>query len=76
MSYRIIYSEITASRDDAVSRQHTAHSEVFANEPQALERARELLEAGEHQGVRVHDQSGNELSGVRLQLRLGGFSGN
>jgi hypothetical protein len=76
MSYQIMYNEITASRCDPEWRQHTSHFEVFTNEPQALRRARELLEAGEHHGVRVRDQSGNELSGIRLQLKLGGFSGN
>jgi len=34
-----------------------------------------LLETGEHHGVAVEDGSGNALCGVRLQLKLGGFSG-
>jgi hypothetical protein len=50
-------------------------TEEFPTEHQALGRARELLESAQHQGVALHDHSGNELSGVRLQWRLGGFSG-
>jgi hypothetical protein len=71
MSYRIIYSETAAPRADI----GTAWAEEFTTEHQALERARELLETGEHHGVALQDHRGNELSGVRLQLRLGGFSG-
>ncbi|MBV8776677.1 MAG: hypothetical protein JO032_12740 [Alphaproteobacteria bacterium] len=66
MSYRITYGENrTAAPADAV------RSEEFSHEHQALGRARELLATGEHHGVAVRDDSGNELSGVRLQLKLG-----
>jgi len=75
MGYRIVYNEIPV-RGSADWRQGTAWSEDFISEQQALGRARELLEAGEHHGVAVQDHSGNELSGVRLQLKLGGFSGD
>jgi hypothetical protein len=71
MSYRIIYNEIpTVER-----RRSTMWTEEFSTEHQALGRARELLETAEHHAVAVRDHSGNELSGVRLQWRLGGFSG-
>jgi hypothetical protein len=76
MSYRIIYNEMPAPRGDAGWRQGAAWSEEFSAEHQALGRARELLEDGEHHGVAVRDQSGNELSGIRLQLKLGGFLGD
>lgn len=73
MTYRIIYSEIPAPR--AARLRRTVATEEFATEHQALGRARELLEAGEHHGVAVCDHTGNELCGVRLQWRLGGFAG-
>jgi hypothetical protein len=74
MSYRIIYNE-TTSRAQTEWRQGAVWTEEFATEHQALGRARELLETGQHQGVALHDHTGNELFGVRLQWRLGGFSG-
>ena len=45
--------------------------EEYRTEGEALGRVCELLEAGEHDGVSVHDGSGNILCGVRLQLKLG-----
>jgi hypothetical protein len=75
MSYRVIYKEPSLPRTDPRRWQGAVSSEEFAMEHQALGRARELLETGEHQGVVMHDHSGNELSGVRLQWRLGGFAG-
>jgi hypothetical protein len=68
MIYRIIYSETVE--------QLTAATEEFSSEHQALSRARELLETGEHHRVAVDDGDGHLLHGVRLQLKLGGFSGN
>ena len=75
MSYRVIYNEPPMLRAPADWWRGTEWSEEFTTEHQALGRARELLEAGEHHSVAMHDHSGNELSGVRLQWRLGGFSG-
>ena len=75
MSYRVIYQETAAPRAKAEWRQRTVWTEEFSSEHQALGRARELIETGEHHGVAMRDQGGNELSGVRLQWRLGGFSG-
>lgn len=75
MSYRVIYIETSLPRPTPARRQATMSSEEFATEHQALGRARELLEAGVHHDVAMHDHSGNELSGVRLQWRLGGFTG-
>lgn len=71
MSYRIIYSETLLCGDEIASAEDMAASEEFATEHQALSRARELLETGEHHGVAVRDDRGNELCGVRLQLKLG-----
>ena len=75
-SYRIIYNETPALRANSEWRRGTIWTEEFSTEQQALGRARELLETGEHHSVAVRDYSGNELSGVRLQLKLGGFSGD
>jgi hypothetical protein len=68
MRYRIIYDDTPLPRGDG-------RAEEYATEHQALGRARELIETGQHHGVAVCDHQGNELSGVRLQLRLGGFLG-
>jgi hypothetical protein len=68
MTYRIIYSETPVAP--------TALLEEYPHEHQALGRARELLETGEHHSVAVDDGAGNTLHGVRLQLKLGGFSGD
>jgi hypothetical protein len=76
MSYQIIYNEMTVPRAKAGWRGSTVWTEEFSSEHQALGRARELLETGEHHGVAVRDHGGNELCGVRLQLKLGGFSGD
>jgi len=71
MTYRIIYNEPPAPR----TARRTVWTEEFPTEHQALGRAGELLETGEHHGVAVRDHSGNELCGVRLQWKLGGFAG-
>jgi hypothetical protein len=68
MTYRIIYRETPTVP--------ATSAEEFSQEHQALGRARELLEAGEHHGVAVDDGRGNTLHGVRLQLKLGGFKGD
>jgi hypothetical protein len=76
MSYRIIYNETALLLDEEERDRGSVWAEEFSTEHQALGRARELLETGEHHSVAVQDQRGNELSGVRLQLKLGGFSGD
>jgi hypothetical protein len=76
MSYRIIYDEMPPARIDAGWRRGTMWTEEFSTEHQALGRARELFETGEHHCIAVHDHGGNELCGVRLQWKLGGFSGD
>ena len=74
MTYRIIYGEAAAIV--AAAEGHAALTEEFSSEHQALGRARELLEAGDHLHVAVDAGDGNMLHGVRLQLKLGGFSGD
>jgi len=61
MTYRIIYDDFRAR----------GLMEEYAREHDALDRARELLESGEHHRLAVADGEGNVLHGVRLQLRLG-----
>jgi len=75
MTYRIIYNETPVLRESVERWRGPAWSEEFADEHQALGRTRELIETGEHYSVAVDDGTGNVLSGVRLQWRLGGFSG-
>ena len=45
--------------------------EQFSTEYEALRRARELLEEDLTTVVAIHDAAGNQLAGLRLQLRLG-----
>jgi hypothetical protein len=75
MSYRIVYNAISTSQTKTEPRRSPVSTEEFPTEHQALGRARELLETTEHHAVAVHDHHGNELFGVRLQWRLGGFTG-
>jgi hypothetical protein len=75
MSYRIVYNAVATLQTQTDRPRSAVSTEEFPTEHQALGRARELLERAEHHAVTVHDQRGNELSGVRLQWRLGGFTG-
>lgn len=75
MSYRVIYQEAAVPQAKTERREGTVWMEEFSSEHQALGRARELIETGEHHGIAMRDHGGNEISGVRLQWRLGGFSG-
>ena len=45
--------------------------ERFSTEHEALNRARELFEKDETIAVAICDAAGNQLAGVRLQLKLG-----
>jgi hypothetical protein len=71
MIYRISYSDGSAGASKRTRKAKTGLVEEYRTEREALGRARELLEAGEHDGVLVRDDSGNVLCGVRLQLKLG-----
>ena len=59
MAYRVVYDRQLAE----IEEYHTEH--------EALRRARDLLDDGDHETVLVADDDGNTLAGVRLQLRLG-----
>jgi len=45
--------------------------EYFSTEHEALYRARELVEGDEARTVAICDDAGNQLAGVRLQLKFG-----
>jgi hypothetical protein len=71
MTYRISYSDGPTGAIIGGREAETSLVEEYRTEPEALGRARELLEAGEHDAISVRDRSGNVLYGVCLQLRLG-----
>ena len=71
MNYRISYDDGTPISIKKWRDQDTARTEEFRTEHEALNRARELLDAGDCQAVVLIDSSGGTLSGVRLQLKLG-----
>ena len=64
MMYRICY-------DDGVARDAGTRTEYYRSEFEALKRARQLLEDGDHHGIAIHDGSGSVLTGIRLELKLG-----
>jgi len=59
------------SRDPQLS--DRVQSERFSTEHEALQRARELLDEDLSTVVAIRDPAGNQLAGLRLQLRLGYF---
>lgn len=64
MTYRISY-------DDGAAREAVTRTEYYRTEFEALRRARELLEDGDHHGIAIRDGSGSILTGILLELRLG-----
>jgi hypothetical protein len=64
MTYRISY-------DVGVARDAGTRTEYYRSEFQALKRARELLDDGDHYGIAIHDGSGSVLTGICLELKLG-----
>ena len=71
MTYQVVYGDAVtmASRDPETS--DRVCSERFSTEHEALQRARELLEEDLSTVVAIRDAGGNQLAGLRLQLRLG-----
>jgi hypothetical protein len=69
MTYRICYDNglMTAARDGEAGHR----TEYFGTEFEALRRARQLLEDGDHHGIVMHDDAGSMLTGILLQLKLG-----
>jgi hypothetical protein len=71
MTYQISYDDGPSGASVGGCEAGTRRMEEYRTEREALGRVRELLEAGEHDGVSVRDSAGNVLCGVRLQLKLG-----
>ena len=71
MRYRITYYDTTSPALKKWRNEDGERTEIFATEQEALKRARELLDEGDVHGVRVADDSGSVLAGIRLQLKLG-----
>lgn len=72
MSYQVFYGDgVALAGCDRHADETSVHSEQFGTEYEALRRARELLDGDAGTIVAVRDPTGNLLSGVRLQLRLG-----
>ena len=68
MTYRVFYRDALAVfRSD----NDRAGAEQFDTEQEAFNRARQILDQDFSRVVIIRDDAGNELSGVRLQLRLG-----
>jgi hypothetical protein len=70
MTYRITYVHHWAPVTGVIQNE-AERTEHFRIEYQALDRARELVESGLHHRVVVYDSTGNALTGVRIQLKLG-----
>jgi hypothetical protein len=71
MTHRISYEDGLAAMTGARRHEGVTRTEYFRTEYEALRRARELLEDGDHHAVSLCDSSGSILTGIRLQLQLG-----
>jgi len=71
MTFQLFYGDAVciSNRDRHVDER--VRNKRFSTEQEALNRARELLDADFSTVVAIRDAAGNQLSGVRLQLRLG-----
>ena len=70
MAYRISYEDGSAITIGTQGYGGVTRSEYFRTEFEALKRARQLLDDGDHHAVAVHDGSGRTLTGILLQLKL------
>jgi hypothetical protein len=71
MTYRVFYGDAVAMASRDLHLNDRVQSERFSTEFEALRRARELLDEDLTTVVMIHDTAGNQLAGLRLQLRLG-----
>ena len=71
MTYSISYDDGSPSATKESRAEGLTRIETFRTEQEALNRAFRLLDDGTHHAISVCDGSGNVLSGVRLQLKLG-----
>jgi hypothetical protein len=73
MTYRLSYEDGLPVSVKKWRNEDAIRTETFRTEHEALKRARQLLDDGDHHAVVVCDSSGNTLGGIRLQLKLGLF---
>lgn len=71
MTYRVIYGDAAAVSHPDRHLDDSVQTERFSTEHEALTRAREVLDGDNSAAVMICDAAGNELGGVRLQLKLG-----
>lgn len=71
MTYRVLYGNAVAMAKRDRHLDERVCAERFSTEHEALRRARELLDEDLSTVVAIHDPAGNQLTGLRLQLRLG-----
>jgi hypothetical protein len=71
MTYRVFYGDTASVAGRDPNRDKRVRYEHFSTEHEAFRRARELLEEDPCTQVAVHDWAGNQITGVRLQLKLG-----
>lgn len=71
MTYRISYDNGTIAAAAGRGAEGVTRTEYFRTELEALKRARRLVEDGDRHAVAEHDGSGNVLTGILLQLKLG-----
>jgi hypothetical protein len=57
-----------AATTGAGGHEGVTRTEYFRTEYEALQRARQLLEDGDHHAVSLCDSSGSVLAGIRLQF--------
>ena len=73
MTYRVFHGDALAMSSGERHLDDRVQVERFSTEHEALNRARQLIEEDETTAVAIHDAEGNQLAGVRLQLKLGYF---
>ena len=69
MTYRVSYEDVPTATSG--SREGVTRTEYFHTEFEALNRARQLIEGGDHYGVAVHDGENVVLTGILLHAKLG-----
>ena len=74
MTYRLSYDDGVPISLKKWRNESAVRTETFGTEREALKRAGQLLDDADHHAVVVSDSSGNTLSGIRLQLKLGFFA--
>jgi hypothetical protein len=69
MMYRVSHEDAPTATSG--SHEGVTRTEYFRTELEALNRARQLIEGGDHHGVAVHHGTDVALAGVPLHLKLG-----